>query len=71
MRNQSSEKDKDHQELIAQSEIHADLIIILDYAKIGMTRDIVHSVIVVYISMIDPIIKQDGNNKKTIRNRKS
>lgn len=65
MLNKNSEKDKDHPESTAPLEIPADSITTSDFVKIGMTPDIVPSATVVFISMIDPITKQDGNKKET------
>jgi hypothetical protein len=66
----SSEKDKVLLELIAQSEIHVDSIITLDFVKIGTILDIVHSVTAVSICMIGQTIKLVGSNRKTFKELK-
>ena len=61
----------DQQGIVKQAQkILVDLIMIVVYVKIGMTLDIVCSVIVVFICMIDQTIKLAGNKKKILKELK-
>jgi len=61
---------KDPPELIAQSEIQVDSIIILDFAKIGMTLVTVPLAIVVFIFMTGQITKLVGSSKEIFKEHK-
>lgn len=71
MRKKSSDKDKDHPGLIVPLGTHAGLIIILDFARIGMILVIVLSETLAYIFMIEVTIKLAGNRKRIFKKWKS
>ncbi len=71
MRRKSSDKGRDRPGLIVPLGIHVDLITILDFVRIGMTRVTVLSETLVSISMIGATIKLDGSRKRTSKRWKS